>query len=168
MAIADVLKVYRDLRRELTIQDYIVFGSVAAMVHTRPFHTQDVNIGVAVKSDSEFSAIFSRLSEFGHLEGHSVVIHDTPVELFPVDISPIIKDALEDCPRKRVEGLVIKVASPEHLLLESLRVYRNQDKSRVFLLDDAVDRDRLHVLFRRLDHDGTLRRRYEALTGKAP
>ncbi len=168
MAIADVLRVFRDLKRERTVRDYIVFGSVAAMVHTRPFYTQDVDIGVAVQSDREFLTVFARLSAFGRVEGHSVVICDTPVEIFPVAISPIIEDALEDSPRKRVEGLVVKVASPEHLLLESLRVYRNQDKSRVFLLDDVVDRARLRTLFRRLDHDTTLRRRYESLVGKSP
>lgn len=168
MAIADVLRVFRDLKRERMVRDYIVFGSVAAMVHTRPFYTQDVDIGVAVESDREFLAVFNRLSEFGRVEGHSVVIRGTPVELFPVDISPIIQDALEHSPRKRVEGMVVKVASPEHLLLEALRVYRNQDKGRVFLLKDVVDKGRLGALFRRLDHDGTLRGRYEALTREAP
>jgi len=168
LAIADVLMVFRDLKRERMVRDYLVFGPVAAMVHTRPFYTPDVDIGVAVESDKEFLAVFDRLSEFGRVEGHCVVIRGTPVALFPVDISPIIQDALKDAPRKRVEGLVVKVASPEHLLLEALRVSRNQDKGRVFLLEDVVDKDRLCALFRRLDHDGTLGRRYEALTGEAP
>ncbi len=116
MAIADVRRVFRDLKRERTVQDYIVFGSVAAVVHTRPFYTQDVDIGVAVQSDREFLALFARLSMFGRVEGHSVVVKDTPVEIFPVAISPIIEDALEDSPRKRVDRIVVKVASPEHLL----------------------------------------------------
>lgn len=50
----------------------------------------------------------------------------------------------------------------------TIRVYRNQDKSRVFLLDEVVSRARLRALFRRLDHDTTLRRRYESLVGKSP
>lgn len=168
MAIADVFRVLRDLKRAGTVRDYLVFGSVAAMVHTRPFYTEDVDIGVAVQSDTEFLAVFNRLSEFGRIEGHSVVIGGTAVELFPVDISPIIQDALENPIRKRVEGMLVNVASPEHLLLEALRVYRNQDKGRVFLLKDVVDQGKLQDLFRRLDHDGTLRRRYEGLTGEAP
>ena len=70
MAIADVLRVFRDLKREGTLQDYLVFGSVAAMVHTRPFFTMDVDIGVAIESDEEFRRIFNRLADFGKVEGH--------------------------------------------------------------------------------------------------
>jgi predicted nucleotidyltransferase len=168
MAIADILRVFRDLKQERTVRDYLVFGSVAAMVHTRPFFTRDVDIGVAIESDEEFRRIFNRLADFGKVEGHSVVIHGTPVEIFPVDISPIIQDALIHANRKRVENVVVKVASPEHLLLESLRVYRSQDKGRVFLLDEVVDRQKLHTLLGRLDYDGTLGQRYQSLTGKSP
>ena len=53
-----------------------------------------------------------------------------------------------------------------HLPLELLRVYRSQDKGRVFLLDEVVDREKLRVLLERLDHEGTLRRRYQTLTEK--
>jgi len=166
MAIADVLRVFHILKQEGTVRDYLVFGSVAAMVHTRPFFTRDVDIGVAVGSDEEFRHIFNRLMDFGKVEGHSVVIHETPVEIFPVDISPIIQDALIHSIRKRVEDVVVKVASPEHLLLEALRVYRNQDKGRIFLLDEVVDRQKLRMLLGRLDLDGTLRQRYRSLTGK--
>ncbi len=145
-----------------------MFGSVAAMAHTRPFYTKDIDIGVAVDSDQEYWALFQRLTEFGTVDGHSVVIHDTPVEVFPVDISPIIQDALDHADRKRVEGIVVKVAPPEHLLLEALRVNRNQDKGRVFLLDDVIDKQSLRALLERLDDDGELKRRYQTLTGKSP
>jgi hypothetical protein len=168
LAIAAALKVFRDLKREGVVKDFILFGSVAAMVHTRPFYTQDLDIGLAVESDSEYLSLFNRLAEFGRIEGHAIVIDGTPVEVFPVSISPIIEDAIRDSPRKRVEGMMVKVASPEHLLLEALRVFRNQDKGRIFLLDEVVDATRLGVLFRRLDDDDTLRRRYESLTGKSP
>ncbi|MDP7534246.1 MAG: hypothetical protein QGI88_10820 [SAR202 cluster bacterium] len=144
-----------------------MFGSVAAMAHTRPFYTKDIDIGVAVDSDQEYWALFQRLTEFGTVDGHSVVIHDTPVEVFPVDISPIIQDALDHADRKRVEGIVVKVAPPEHLLLEALRVNRNQDKGRVFLLDDVIDKQSLRALLERLDDDGELKRRYQTLTGKS-
>ena len=168
MAIADVLKVFRDLKKEGTVQDYLIFGSVAAVAHTRPFFTRAVDNGVAVRSDEEYRRVFERLSEFGQVERHSVVILDTPVVVFPVDISPIIKDALEHADRKRVEGVVVKVAPPEHLLLEALRVNRSQDKGRVFLLDEVVDRQKLRKLLGRLDHDNELARRFQTLTGQAP
>lgn len=165
VAIVDVLKAFRILEQEGVVRDYILFGSVAAMVHTRPFFTRDVDIGVVVSGDQEFLCIFNRLAGYGKIQGHSIVIQDTPVDVFPVDISPIIQDAIKYPIRKRVEGVLVKVAPPEHLLLESLRVYRSQDKGRVFILDDVANRSKLRTLFGRLDHDGTLRRRYEALTG---
>ena len=123
MAVVDALRVFRDLKREGTIRDYLVFGSVALMVHTRPFFTRDVDVGVDVASDQEFWRVFNRLANFGQVDGHSVVIQGTAVEVFPVDISPIIQDALAQANRKRVENVVVKVAPPEHLLLEALRVY---------------------------------------------
>lgn len=143
-------------------------GSVAAMAHTRPFYTRDIGIGVVVESDEEFWNIFERLTEFGQVEGHSIVICGTLVEIFPADISLIIRDAIAHAFRKRVEGIMVKVTPPEHLLLEALRVNRSQDKGRVFLLDEVVDSEKLRVLFGRLDHEGTLRRRYQTLTGKTP
>lgn len=42
------------------------------------------------------------------------------------------------------------------------------DKGRVFLLDEVVDKSKLRALFGRLDHDSTLRRRYDTLAGEAP
>lgn len=168
MAIVDVIRAFRTLKRERVVRDYLLFGSVAAMAHTRPFFTRDVDVGIAVTNDQEFQRVFSRLASFGQVEGHAIVIQGTPAEVFPVDISPIIEDALAHAIRKRVEGMLVKVAPPEHLLLEALRVFRSQDKGRVFLLDEVVDKSKLRALFRRLDYDGTLRRRYETLTGKAP
>ncbi len=138
------------------------------MVYTEPFYTRDVDIGLAVTSDQEFLRVFGQLAKLGRVEGHAVVIKGTPAEVFPVDISPIIQDALVHAIRKQVEGIKVKVAPPEHLLLESLRVYRAKDKGRVFILDEVVDRRKLRALLGRLDHDGTLKRRYQTLTRKAP
>lgn len=168
MAIADVLRAMNTLKRSGAIRDYLVFGSVAAMLYTRPFATEDVDIGIAVANDAEYRRAFQALAQFGTVRGFGVVISDTPVEIFPVDISPIIRDALKHAPRKRVEGALVKVAPSEHLLLEALRVYRRVDKARVFLLAGVVPRARLRVALRRLDRDGTLRRRFEELVGEAP
>ena len=96
MAISDVLRVFRDLKREGVVNDYVVFGSVAAMAYTRPFFTRDIDIALAVQSDVEFLEVFRRVSDFGSVEGHSVVIEGTPVEMFPVNISPVIEDALAE------------------------------------------------------------------------
>lgn len=89
MAIVDVLKVFRTLKRAGAVHDYILFGSVAAMVHTQPFYTEDVEIAVSVASDEEFLHLFSQLAESGQVEGHAVVIAGTAVEVFSTDISPI-------------------------------------------------------------------------------
>jgi hypothetical protein len=168
MAIADVFKVFRFLKNEGILQDYLVFGSVAAMAHTRPFYTRDVDIGVVVRTDEEYWNIFERLAGYGEVEGHSIVICGTAVEIFPADISPIIQDATNHAFKKLVEGVMVKVTPPEHLLVEALRVNRPEDRGRVFLLDEVVDEKKLRELLGRLDHDGTLKRRYQALTGKTP
>ena len=65
MAIVDVLKVFHTLKRAGAVHDYILSGSVAAMVHTQPFYTEDVDIAVSVASDQEFLHLFSQLAESG-------------------------------------------------------------------------------------------------------
>ena len=166
MAIADVLAAFHELKRSGDVQDYMIFGSVAAMVHTRPFNTNDIDIGVAVRTDAALWELLRKLAAYGDTDGFAVVIQGTPVEVFPVDISPIIQDALRSAPRKRVEGMLVKVAAPEHLLLEALRVNRATDRARVLLLDEVVNRRALNRLFERLDdRERTLYRRYEGLTG---
>jgi predicted nucleotidyltransferase len=69
MAIADVLRVFHALKQEGVIRDYLIFGSVAAMAHTRPFFTGDVDIAIVVESDAEFIRAFNKLAEFGKIEG---------------------------------------------------------------------------------------------------
>ena len=168
MAIADVLRVFRDLKQEGTVKDYIVYGPIAAMVHTRPFYTKDVDIGVLVASDMEYIKIFRRLAEFGTVEGNHVVVNGTSVDVFPTDVSPIINDAMNGARRKKVENVYAKVASPEHLVLEALRAVQREDRARVIMLEEAVDRYKLGDLFARLDYDGELKARYQRLTGQAP
>ena len=168
MAIADVLRVFRDLKREGTVKDYVIYGSIAAMVHTRPFYTKDVDIGVSVASDMEYLQIFRRLAEFGTVEGNHVIVNGTSDDVFPTDVSPIIDDAIIHARRKRVENVYAKVASPEHLVLEALRAARREDRVRVIMLEEAVDQEKLRELFERLDHDGELKARYQGLTGQAP
>ena len=119
-----------------------------------------------ITDDQEYSRIFNRLSDFGTVQGHAVVINGTPVEVFPVDISPIIDDALNHPIRKRVGGVLVKVASAEHLLLEALRVYPTEDKGRAIIVDAVADPDKLLDLFERLDHGGTFQRRYREITNQ--
>lgn len=169
MAIADVLRAFRTMKMEGTIRDFMVYGSVAAMVHTRPFYTDDVDIGIPIDTMGEWEAAIHRLADFGPFKGQAVEIMGTPVDMFPTDVSPIIQDALEQARRKKVEGFLVKVASAEHLLLEALRAFRKpEDHSRVVLLDAHVDRAKLKGLFRRLDRDGELKGRYQSLMRKAP
>ena len=169
MAIVDVLRAFREMKREGTIEDYLLYGSVAAMVHTEPFYTDDIDVGVTGELDmAGFARVFSRLAEFGTIQGHGVVVGDTAVDVFPVDFSPVIEDGAKHAVRKRVEGMVVKVVPPEHLLLEALRVNRFKDRVRVSRLDEVVDRRKLRNLFRRLDPDGTLAERYRGLAGRTP
>jgi hypothetical protein len=157
------------MKREGTIRDFVIYGSVAAMVHTRPFHTKDIDIAIPVETVREYGEVLNRLASFGHFERQTVVIKGTPVDMFPADVSPVVRDALRSARRKLVEGKMVKVASPEHLLLEALRAFRYpDDHSRVMTLDAYVDRVKLRELFRRLDHDGQLKERYQELMHQAP
>ncbi len=168
MAIRDVMRTLRVMKDEGSLTDFMVYGSVAAMVHTRPFYTKDVDIAVVVDSDEEYRAVLRRLSDFGTINGFAVEIGGTIAEIFPDDISPIIHDAVNHALRRKVEGSFVKIAPPEHLLLEALRAGRVDDQARVLILNDVIDRRRLSALFRKLDSNGTLRRDYKRITGKTP
>ena len=131
MAIGDVLRVLRVMKDEGSLTDFMVYGSVAAMVHTRPFYTKDIDVAVVVDSDDEYRAVLRRLSDFGTIKGFAVEIEGTLAEIFPDDISPIIQDAVKHALRRKVEGSFVKIAPPEHLLLEALRAGRVEDHARV-------------------------------------
>tara|TARA_B100000315_G_scaffold182443_1_gene171300 strand:- start:481 stop:987 length:507 start_codon:yes stop_codon:yes gene_type:complete len=168
MAIADVMRALRTMKDEGSLSEFMLYGSVAAMVHTRPFFTNDVDIAVVVNSDEEFANVFNRLADFGQVEGHAIKIGGTLAEIFPADISPVIQDAIEAALSRKVEGFYVKVAGPEHLVLEALRVGRPQDQARVLMLDNALDYDVLRAALLRLDEDGTLERNFREITGKTP
>lgn len=76
MAIVDVLRALHTLKKERVIKDYLLFGSVAAMVHTRPFFTRDIDVGVEVRNDQEFMKVFTQLANFGKVEGHAVIFKE--------------------------------------------------------------------------------------------
>ena len=147
----------------------MIYGSVAAMVHTSPFYTRDIDIAIPIENMDDWGTAIHGLSSFGSFREQAVVINGTPVDMFPTDISPILEDAMDQARRKRVEGVLVKVASPEHLLLEALRVFRRpKDHSRVVILDAYINRTKLRNLFRKLDVDGKLEERYRSLMQKAP
>ncbi len=168
MAIRDVMRTLRVMKEEGSFTDFMVFGPVAAMAHTRPFYTKDVDIAVVVDSDEEYRAVLRRLSDFGTIKGFAVEIGGTLAEIFPDDISPIIRHAVKHALRRKVDGSFVKIAPPEHLLLEAVRAGRVDDHARVLMLNEAIDRRGLNALFRKLDSHGTLRRDYKRITGKTP
>lgn len=164
--IVDVLKILHGLKKEKKVRDFMLIGAVAAMAYVRPFFSDDVDIALVTASDAEFLEVFRQVSGYGTVEGYTIIIAGVKLQLFPLDISAILADAYKHSKVKRVQGMAVKVAPPEHLVIEALRVYRAKDKARVHLLMEAVSLKVLAALFRRLDTDGTLRHRFKAVTGQ--
>ena len=103
---SDVMRTLRVMKDEGSLTDFMVYGSVAAMVHTRPFYTRDIDVAVVVDSDDEYRAVLRCLSEFGTIKGFAFAIEGTLAKISADDISPIIHDAVKHALRRKVEGLI--------------------------------------------------------------
>lgn len=66
----------------------MIYGSLAAMVHTRPCYTEDIDIGIPIDTMREWEVAIHRLADFGTFKERAVEISGTPVDMFPTDVSP--------------------------------------------------------------------------------
>jgi hypothetical protein len=140
-----VFEVIEQLKQEGIIEDYAVAGAVGAIFYVEAFNTQDVDFLVNLSGASldPLGPITKRLEALGYTfnnEGH-IVIDSWPVQFLPVSDELTAETLREAQYLPFDEELSVRVARPEHLAAEALKVGRPKDFQRVSMLIECDDFD---------------------------
>ena len=164
MGLVVSIRVLNNLKRRRIIRDYVLIGGVAATAYMEPVFTEDLDVVVMVDTDEEYLHLFQAVSSYPDgMDGTHHILGGVPVQIFPSTVKPLYDDALGNARRVRVGNLLVKVASPEHLVLLALEAFRERDRFRITALLPLTDPSILNGLMRRFDETGELTRRLDTL-----
>jgi hypothetical protein len=133
-----VLIVIDRLYKEGILPDYALIGGLAAAVYAEPVNTRDVDFvfPVSVRLD-RLSDLYTKLEELGYdqidNDGY-LLIEGWPVH-FLSPFNSLHRKMLQTAKAERIEGLSCKVALPEYLAADSVRMGRpEKDFGRIIQL----------------------------------
>ncbi len=152
----DTFAVLNQMVADGAIENYALAGAVGAMFHVEPFSTHDIDVLVVIP-ETEGKLIaelpgWKYLSSHGYSEirGEGIVIESWPVQFLPVS-NPLQSEAYINALGQNLDGVIVRVVQPEHLVAMMLALGRLKDFARIqmFLSQDAVNSEVLNdVLLR--------------------
>lgn len=167
-----VIGLLNRLKSEGWLRDYALFGVSAMTYWAEPVATIDLDFIVLVDSDQEFiPGVFTAVgNESDGVQGSGFVFGDTPVEIFPSSIHSIYREAVENAADRVLtlddgSKLVVRVVTPEHLILFALEAWRPKDKLRASALRNIANENEVRRLIKKHDSNGKYAERYRSLGG---
>jgi hypothetical protein len=152
----DTFAVLNQMVADGAIENYALAGAVGAMFYVEPFSTHDIDVLVVIP-ETEGKLIaelpgWKYLSSHGYSEirGEGIVIESWPVQFLPVS-NPLESEAYLKAQGQNLDGVIVRVVQPEHLVAMMLTLGRLKDFARIqmFLSQDAVNSEVLNdVLLR--------------------
>ncbi len=127
---------------EGVIGGYAIVGAVGAIFYTEAIRTFDLDVAVSLPQTSarailSLAPIYEHLRARGFLpEAEHVRIHGVPVQFLAGD-PPLWRDALATARTFDYEGVEVRVASPEHLILMALEAPSPRRRERAALLFES-------------------------------
>src|SRR5947207_15384398 len=116
------------------IENYAVAGAIGAMFYVEPFSTKDLDVFILTPEDQLVLEIpgLNYLKARGYTEwrNEGIVIEGWPVQFMPV-ANALEREAYENAQDQDVDGVRVRVVSPEHLVAIMLQVGRWKDLARV-------------------------------------
>ncbi len=165
MSFGDAIRTLNGLKRRKVIRDYVLIGAIASTAYMEPIYTEDLDIIVLVDTDSEYRQVFRDVAKFAErVDGMHLILGGVPVQMFPTTTKPVYRDTMLNARSGRIDGLRVKIASPEHLIMLYLEAFRDKDQLRIRRLLEVADIEYLRALLERFDDDqGKLKSRLEEL-----
>lgn len=148
----DVFTVLSELVDEGIVGSYALVGAVAAIFYAEAIRTFDLDVAVSLPVPEE--PILSLAPVYVHLrkkgfspEGEHVRIHGVPVQ-FLSSTPALWCDAVTQARVFDYEGVEVRVAPPEHLVLMALDApsLRRRERAALLVESGAVDRETLRTL----------------------
>ena len=148
----DVFVVLNELESSGVVAGWAVVGAVGALFHAEVARTWDLDVAVLLPDPAgpllSLSPIYDWLVARGfRAEGEHVRIHGVPVQFLSGD-PPLWREALEGARRMEYEGVLVPVASAEHLVAMALEApsLRRRERAGLLLESGAVDAPKLHAI----------------------
>ncbi|MBN2074217.1 MAG: hypothetical protein JW762_01570 [Dehalococcoidales bacterium] len=163
MSIESAIKRLNDLTTDGIIQGYAIAGGYAALFYEVPSQTFDLDVIVILGSDAEYHALYDYFRKLdARIEDVYIYIDDMPVQFLPNYINEMYNDAVSQANTYDFGNIRANFATPEHLILLSLTVYRDKDKIRMQHLIKIADKELIESLIGRFDDgEGKLYKRYQ-------
>lgn len=165
MSFGNAIQILLCLKRKMALNDFVVIGAVAATAYLEPMTTEDLDMIVLVETDKDYIEVFRRVQKVAdRTEGMHLVLSGVPVQMFPTTTKPLYRDTLENARTFNIDGINVKVASPEHLVVLALEANRYKDKVRIQYLLPEANIEYLKELLEVFDDEkGTLEERLEEI-----
>jgi len=159
MALDRVIEIIEEMQTNGVIGSYALGGAMAAAIYVDPFPTQDLDFFVHLLADvSDFDPlrpIIDYLEPLGYpIQGVEFAIEGLLVQFVPFT-GKLAEEATAQANIVEIEGVEVRVLSPEYLVALMLETNRAKDKlrARMFLDQDAVNLDELNILIKRFDFE---------------
>lgn len=136
------------MQRIGVIGDYAIGGAVGASFYLEPAATVDLDIFVVLPESVglvSLSAIYEYAEKQNwRLDREHIVVGDWPVQFLPVSHS-LEREAVAEAVEARLDDVVARVMTAEHLAAIALRTGRAKDHARVvqFNEEGVLERQRL-------------------------
>lgn len=144
------------MEREGIIGNYAIGGAVGATFYLEPVATLDLDVFVLFSNAAEsllisLTPIYEYLLQKGHqVQGEYIQMSGWPVQFLP-PAGDLEEEAISQARELRVNEIMVRVMTPEHLIAIALKVGRAKDFSRILqfieggafdvaLLDDILKR----------------------------
>jgi hypothetical protein len=145
VSIRGAIEIINRMEAEGIIGRYAVGGAIAATFYLEPSATEDIDIFVALPRHTSgalvsLEPIYRYLRERGcPPRGPYVILASWPVQFLP-PTSALVEEALRDAVEKDIDGVFVRVFSPEHLAAIALELGRPKDRLRLaqFIEERAV------------------------------
>ena len=155
MSLAKVIHLIEAMQADGIIGTYALGGAMAAVIYVDPFPTQDfdffVHLTGEVSNLDPLRPIIEYLNPRGYpIEGVEFNIEGLLVQFLPLT-SDLTREATEFANIVEVEGVQMRVLSPEYLVVVMLETGRIKDflRAKMFVDQDVVNLDEIRLLVKR-------------------
>ncbi len=159
MDIKQTIATINQMQADGVIGAYAIGGAVGATFYLEPAATADVDIFCALEPPAGESILtltpYAYLTDLGYQinnEGY-IVVAGWPVQFHPVGGDALLQEALDQSVQKDLEGVPVRVFTPEHLAAVAFKIGRPKDKLRLVQLLEAhaIDETLLSSVLARSD-----------------
>jgi len=145
-----------DLKNKGIIDEYAIGGGMGAVFYIEPFLTYDLDVFILAGDEMDLqplAALYQYLKKKGcRPKQEQIIIEGIPVQFLPA-YNKLLKEAVREARKIKVQGTETRVMTVEHLLAIMLQTGRAKDRERFFkVLEEAdIDRAKLSRILKRFD-----------------